>query len=58
MKNLTFKEIAVMFLISYLSAAYIQGDLNPMHWDLGVRAVQLLILTFALFAKLGLKNTF
>ena len=58
MKNLTFKEIAVMFLISYLSAAYIQGDLNPMNWDLGVRAVQLLILTFALFAKLGLKNTF
>ena len=58
MKNLTFKEIAVMFLISYLSAAYIQGDLNPMNWGLGVRAVQLLILTFALFAKLGLKNTF
>jgi hypothetical protein len=58
MKNLTFKEIAVMFLISYLSAAYIQGDLNPMNWDLRIRAVQLLILTFAIFIKLGLKNTF
>ena len=58
MKNLTFKEIAVMFLISYLFAAYIQCDLNPMNWPLGVRTVQLLILTFALFAKLGLKNTF
>jgi hypothetical protein len=58
MKKLTFKEIAVMFLISYLFAAYIQGDLNPMNWPLGVRSIQLLILTFALFAKLGLKNTF
>ena len=58
MKNLTFKEIAIMFLISYLSAAYIQGDLNPMNWDLGVRLFQLLLLGFAIFIKLGLKNTF
>jgi hypothetical protein len=58
MKNLTFKEIAVMFLISYLSAAYIQGNLNPMNWDLGVRLFQLLSFGFALFIKLGLKNTF
>jgi hypothetical protein len=58
MKNLPFKEIAVMFLISYLSAAYIQGDLNPMNWDLRVRLFQLLLLGFAIFVKLGLKNTF
>jgi hypothetical protein len=56
MKKLSFKEIFISILISYLGVAYINNELNPINLPSEVKVIQLFILAFSFFVQLEIKK--
>lgn len=56
MKKLSFKEILITFIISYLITAYIHSSFNLLSLESSQKVTQLALIGFSLFIQTAIKN--